>query len=314
MCGSSVLISNGVNHFKQLSINGTGVGIGIIDSGVYPHTDLLKPNNKIKSFSDLINNLNYPYDDNGHGTFMCGAICGSGFISKGIYRGVANGSSIHVIKAFNKLGRGSVASILYGLDKLINESAENNIKVICLPFELLDNNAHILSLFSELFDKAVSNNISIVVPSGSNCNDEDCMRGISILPNCITVSGLDTSSSTNPYFYSSGGLGSKLLKPDFAAACVDICSLNSDTTYISEKNGIKLYPHALERPYTCYTGTSCSAAYIAGVCALLYESKPNLLFKDVSALLKVACKNIEIAKHQQGTGIVDISKIFNDLK
>ena len=70
-------------------MTGKGIGIGIIDSGVYPHCDLLNPSNRIKKFVDIVNNLNYPYDDNGHGTFMSGLICGSGYGSKGMYKGVA---------------------------------------------------------------------------------------------------------------------------------------------------------------------------------------------------------------------------------
>lgn len=310
LCGSSVLTANGMIFENKSKFTGKNVGIGIIDSGIYPHPDLKRPNNKILNFLDLINNFKYPYDDNGHGTFSSGIICSSGYSSNGMYKGIAEGSKIYMIKAFNNLGRGFISDILFAIDTLINESSDYNIKIICLPFELIDYNKFNLSLFSNLFDKAIEKNIIIIVPSGHNTNIENSMRGIALLKNCITVGGIDTTNSKKPYEGSSAGAGGKLEKPDLCAACVNICSLNSDLTYISEKDGQKLYPHPMDKYYTNYTGTSCAAAYISGVCALLYENNPNLTYKDLVSLLRVSCNLLNISKNIQGSGIVNISKLF----
>lgn len=311
LCGTSVLTSNGVFYQEKYKLTGKGVGIGLVDSGVYPHGDLLIPNNKIKKFVDIINGCKYPYDDNGHGTFMAGIISGSGYLSKNMYRGTAENSHLYVIKAFNSLGRAYVSDTLYSIDTLLNESIELNIKVICLPFELTYNNAFELSLYASLFKKAVNKNITIVVPTGHEGNIECSLKGISTLENCITVGGIDTTSPIpKPYKYSSAGPFGKLEKPDLCAACVDICSLNCNTNFISERNSMKIYPQPLEKSYTNYSGTSCAAAYIAGVCALLYENKPDLTFKDVVSLLKVSCKLLEMSKWLQGAGTVDLVKLL----
>lgn len=311
LCGSSVLSANGVKFENKSKLTGKDVCIGIVDSGVYPHPDLKSPSNKILNFLDLINNLKYPYDDNGHGTFISGIIASSGYSSNGMYKGIAEGSKIYMIKAFNSAGRGFISDILFAIDTLIEESNTYNIKIICLPFELLDYNKFYLSLFSKLFEKAVENNLVIVVPSGHNTNTENSMRGIALLKNCITVAGIDTSGVKKPYLNSSAGSGSKLEKPDLSAACVNICSLNSDTSYISERDGQKLYPRVMDNPYTTYTGTSCAAAYISGVCALLYEKNPNLTYKDVVSLLKVSSTFLNIPKSIQGSGIINIKKLLS---
>lgn len=47
---------------------GEGVTIAIIDTGIAPHQDLTRPNNRIIGFKDFINKKSSPYDDNGHGT------------------------------------------------------------------------------------------------------------------------------------------------------------------------------------------------------------------------------------------------------
>lgn len=311
LCGSSVLSSNGISSKERYKLTGKGVGIGLIDSGTYPHNDLLNPNNKIKKFVDLINNFKYPYDDNGHGTFMSGIICGSGLSSKGMYKGIAENSHIYSVKVFNSIGRAYISDILYSIELIINESKEYNTRIICLPFELLDYNEFILSLFNKLFDLAIRNNMVVVVPSGNNGSKGDSIKGIATLPNCITVAGLDTTGVIKPYLYSSSGPFGKLEKPDLSAACVDICSLNTNKNYISERNGTKIYAYPLENPHTTFSGTSCAAAFISGVCALLLESKPDLCFNDILSLLKVSCKLLDIYKWSQGAGILDMNKLLS---
>ena len=71
LCGMSVSTANKVKISSKIPIKGKGIGVAIIDTGVYPHPDLITPYNRIVTFTDLINGLSYPYDDNGHGTCTC---------------------------------------------------------------------------------------------------------------------------------------------------------------------------------------------------------------------------------------------------
>ncbi|MDW8801600.1 S8 family serine peptidase [Clostridium sp. A1-XYC3] len=312
LCGGKpVLPSNGIMFQERYKLTGKNICIGLIDSGVYPHADFLNPRNRIKKFTDVLSECRYPYDDNGHGTAIAGILGGSGYLSKGVNRGVAENSYLYVIKAFNSLGRGYVSDILYSIETLINDREEFNIKVICLPFELLSSDYFIVSLFSKIFDVAASYNVTIVVPAGHNGNDEGSIIGIATLENCITVAGIDTSHiQPKPYKYSSTGPFAKLDKPDLSAAAVNILSTNSNTDYISEKNGLKIYPSSLDTPYINISGTSCSAAYVAGVCALLYENNPDLTPKDLLSLLKVSCNLADMSKWIQGAGILDLNKLL----
>lgn len=310
LCGMSISTANKVKLSNKSNITGKGVGIGIIDSGVYPHMDLLTPSNKVGLFTDIIDGLIYPYDDNGHGTCTSGIIAGSGNRSNNMYCGVAPGSTLYCYKAFDKFGKGFVSDILYSLELIILDSEKYNIKVICLPFELLYYNQFIISCFDILFKTCTDKGIVPVVPSGSNRNIEGSLTGIALCKNCITVSGLDTTSSPKPYTYSSSGLIKNNSKPDLCAACVDIVSLNCNTAYISQKNGIKLYPSKLEKSYTTFSGTSLAAAYISGLCALLFENNPSLNFKDIVSLLKLSCEDLDIQRSSQGSGKVNLNKIL----
>lgn len=310
LCGKNVFSANKVSIERNYRLTGKNIGIGLIDSGTYPHLDLITPRTKISKFLDIINNCKYPYDDNGHGTSIAGILCGSGYSSKGLYKGIAEDSNIYSIKAFNNLGRGFVSDILYALDTLIEDSDKFNIKVICLPFEMLSNNKNILSLFNDLFSIAVSKNIIIVVPSGHNGIDFNSMKGIAVLDKCVTVGGLNINSTIEPYINSSSAPNSKINKPDISAACVDIVSTNTDINYISERNGKKIYPKSLENSYCSFTGTSYAAAYVSGLCALLYENNPDLNLKDIKALFKISSELQDIPKSVQGNGILNLSKLL----
>lgn len=313
LCGLSVTAGNKIHFSESNKLSGAGIGIGLIDSGIFPHQDLVSPSNKIELFEDLINELHYPYDDNGHGTSIAGILCSSGLSSNNVHKGICSKSKLYCYKAFDKLGKGFASDILYAVQSLSNISQENNIRILCLPFELLTHNTFITSCFSLAFDYAISRGLIPIVPSGSNSNDKTSLIGISTLQNCLTVAGLDTTAPlTKSYLYSSSGPYGKITKPDLSAACVNIISLNSNTNYVSEKNGIKLYPNKLDMPYKTFTGTSIAAAYICGVCALLCEKNPSITFKDMVSLLKVACEPVsDISKAIQGEGVVNVGNILS---
>jgi subtilisin family serine protease len=313
LCGMSVTTANKIHFSEKNTLSGTGIGIGLVDSGIFPHQDLISPSSRIELFEDLINNIRYPYDDNGHGTSIAGILCSSGLSSNNMYKGICHKSKLFCYKAFDKLGKGFASDILYSIDSLANISMENNIRILCLPFELLTHNTFIISCFDLVFNYAISKGLIPIVPSGSNLNTKSPIMGISTLSSCITVGGLNTTASMiTPYIYSSEGPYGKLLKPDLSAACVNVVSLNSDTNYISEKNGAKIYPGKLEAPYKTFTGSSIAVAYISGLCALQCEKTPCVTFKDMVALLKVACDPIEdVSNTLQGEGLVNINKLMN---
>ena len=196
------------------------------------------------------------------------------------------------------------------MEMIFEGSEKHNIKLLCLPFELLHYNVFLQKCFDIMVSLINSKNITCIVPSGSNKNLDGSITGIALCPNCITVSGYDSTSKVKPYAYSSIGSLKKDLKPNLCAACVDIVSLNSNTNYISEKDGTKLYPSKLDSSYKTFSGTSLAAAYVTGVCALIYENNENLTPKDVTSLLKVSCEPLDMPKNCQGDGKININSIL----
>ena len=52
---------------------GKGIGVAILDTGIYPHIDF---DSRICAFADFIAHKKSPYDDNGHGTCVAGILPG----------------------------------------------------------------------------------------------------------------------------------------------------------------------------------------------------------------------------------------------
>ena len=317
ICASPIGIepANGLRFSHNYKLCGKNISIALIDTGVYPHKDLTEPVNRIIYFNDIINNIHYPYDDNGHGTFIAGIMCGSGLYCNNMYKGLATKSNLYVYKCFDAKGKGFVSDILYALDIIIDMYEEANIKIICLAAEYLSYNSFIINAFNDMFKKCCDKNIIVVVPSGSSKNSDCSIKGFATSKYCFTIGGYDTYKTDKPYEYSSSGPYLKLTKPEFVAAASNITSLNSDVTFVSERRGIKLYPSKLEKLYTVYSGTSCSSAYICSIIALLFEDNINLTFNDILSLFKLSAVSPDInkeyvTKNMVGYGLIDPKQIL----
>ena len=68
---------------KQSVYTGKGIGVVLLDTGIYPHMDF---GDRIYAFADFISYRTFPYDDNGHGTCVAGILGGSGEASMEIGR------------------------------------------------------------------------------------------------------------------------------------------------------------------------------------------------------------------------------------
>ena len=62
----------------SMGITGRGVGVAVLDTGIYLHEDF---KDRVTAFADFVNHRTSPYDDNGHGTHIAAMIGGSGMQS-----------------------------------------------------------------------------------------------------------------------------------------------------------------------------------------------------------------------------------------
>ena len=120
------------DHPEPINYTGKGIGVAVVDTGVAPHPDLVKPADRIVAFKDYINEKREPYDDNGHGTHVAGIIAGNGYGSRGKYSGIAPEANIIAIKTLDKEGSGDTSDVIAAIQWVLDNRNRYNIKVLNL--------------------------------------------------------------------------------------------------------------------------------------------------------------------------------------
>src|SRR5687768_2576018 len=87
---------------------GKGVTIAFLDSGFYPHSDLIEPANRIIAYKDLsderpcLQSASPSESWQWHGTQTSVAAAGNGHLSGGFYRGLAHEAQLVLVKVSEK--------------------------------------------------------------------------------------------------------------------------------------------------------------------------------------------------------------------
>lgn len=233
-------------------LDGSGVTMCVMDTGISPHIDLSVPKERIVHFVDMINGENEPYDDNGHGTFVAGVAVGNGLMSGGEVIGVAPKANVVGIKVIGKSGESGTFKILDGMQWLFDNYRRYGIKVVCMSFgaEPLPY-ADPLKIGVEMLTRS-----GIIVVAASGNSGENTVKSPAISSEIIAVGAVD--SNDNIAQFTSRGVYQGATRPDVYADGVDVVGLRAGGTYAG------------------MSGTSVSAPYIAGACCLLCQKYKNI--------------------------------------
>ena len=111
-----IVIPTGLRMNADPRFTGKGVTICFIDSGFYPHADLIATKNRIKKIVDIPNlsesskvlsfgeNLGEVSSSAWHGTMTSVVCAGDGYLSGGLYRGIASDAELVLLKVQDKKG------------------------------------------------------------------------------------------------------------------------------------------------------------------------------------------------------------------
>jgi serine protease AprX len=187
---------------------GRGVTLAFLDSGFYPHPDLIYPKSgraggRVLCYADatgpeiiehdLFNQRQFsiqPDWTTWHGTMTTSVAAGSGRKSGSLYRGIANQASLVLVKTGNRSGRGiSEADIQRALEWVIANKARFDIRVvnISLGGDFPSNGK--LSDLDQAVEQAVAAGLVVVAAAG-NSGEERLLPPASA-PSAITVGGYD---------------------------------------------------------------------------------------------------------------------------
>lgn len=283
----------------QKNFTGADINVAVIDTGICESLDFCSFENRILHFEDFVNKRSIPYDDNGHGTFVSGVLCGNGFLSGKKYCGVAPKSKIVMCKALDNMGESSAINILEAMQWIFDNRKKYNIRVVCMSFgsQPLESGDPLLLGAEALWNSG----IVVVAAAGNSGPNEKTIKSPGISGKIITVGALDDGRENGEIAFknfkvakfSSRGPAYPFFKPDCIACGVKIVS---DTC---KDNNF----------YTTMSGTSVATPIIAGSCALLLQKNPKLSPLEVKSKILASCQSIGLGRNEQGFGVVDVEKL-----
>src|SRR5262249_62432175 len=110
------------------AVNGHGMRVAVIDSGVNPHPAL--KNRSVANVSLVTGDSSY-LDAFGHGTHVAGIITGSGSAAAGVTSlytgGIAPGANIINVRVLGDDGSGLTSDVIAGIDWSIANRTKYNI-------------------------------------------------------------------------------------------------------------------------------------------------------------------------------------------
>ena len=156
----------GVNSQSLSGLNGEGVVVCIVDSGI----DLSHPDFKslvLKGWLDSVNGIDEPYDDEGHGTAMSGII-----VADGGLKGVSRGVDLLVAKAIDGEGQGDAGSVADSVDWCVQQGAD----VISLSLgggQSFGSGFFTTDQLEQSVDTALDNGVFVIASAGNDGGDDD---------------------------------------------------------------------------------------------------------------------------------------------
>lgn len=275
---------------------GRGIGVAVLDTGCFPHEDF---QGRIAAFFDMVRSRRLPYDDNGHGTHVCGIIGGDGSASGGRFCGVATGCHLIPVKVLDKRGGGYVSDVLSGLHTVLQQRERYNIRIVNVSVgsfsgRNMSENSALVRGVEEIWDAG----FVVVVAAGNMGPKSGTITTPGISRKVITVGCSDDDKEVNVMgnrmsdYSGRGPTRSCICKPDIVAPGAAITSC-------SQTNG-----------YAVKSGTSMATPYVSGAIALLLEQHPEMSNRDVKLFLRERAVDLGLPRNQQGWGLLDIPSLL----
>ena len=249
-------------------ITGTGVKVGIIDTGIdYTHPDLAA---NYAGGTDFANNDNDPMDDNGHGTHVSGTVAA---IDNTIgVLGVAPDVRLYGIKVLDRNGSGTFADVIAGIDW----AAANGMQVINMSLGASVGSAGL----QQACDNAYAAGVVICAAAGNDYGGP--VNYPAKYSSVIAVSAIDSSDKLA--FFSNQGPEVELAAP-----------------------GVSVYSTYRGGGYATLDGTSMATPHVTGVAALVWASGVANTATGVRDRLDQTARDIGAAGRDNsfGFGVVD---------
>ena len=292
----------GAAHVSQ---TGAGICVAVLDTGVSVHPDL---KGRVKYFKDFVHRREYLYDDNSHGTHICGILCGSGAMSEGRLCGIAPQADIVMCKILNEKGEGCAEDMLSALLFILQYKNALGIRIVNISVGIGDLKDPVTV---KRLQKAVENlweeGVIVVCAAGNKGPADGSISAVCNSTKVITVGCHDgeyyKGEEERCEIYSGrGDRFARVRKPDVVAPGTKICSCNGKWSEKIKKN---------DGFYGVKTGTSMATPIVSGSIALLLEKEPWLSPDQVKERVLFSATDLGEDWNKQGWGMINTKRLLD---
>ena len=323
---------------------GRGVTLALVDSGFYPHPDLVTPNNRIKAWADASTDPvtwktfgpdetpEWPGWDSGvpsqwHGLMTSGVAAGNGGMSHGIYRGLASEAELVLVQVTGQDGRITNASITRALNWLHEHCTDLGVKVASMSVA----GEHTGWLVGNPVDEAVGALVrdGVVVVTASGNDGARRLVPPATAPSALTIGGLDDKNNFDPdevevWHSNYGATVTGMSKPELVAPSIwvvapilpnsEVAKEAQDLFALRAMNSEEVERRIAEQKlvtphYQHVEGTSFAAPLVASVVACMLQANPDLTPNLIREILMNTAQPVPGAdRKRQGAGALEPSR------
>ena len=284
-------------------VDGTGVTVAMIDTGVARHEDF---GHRVVARVDFTPG-GAGDDQYGHGTHLAGVIAGDGGASGGKWRGVAPGAELVSVKVAGADGSTDVSVVIAAIQWVVTHRGQYGIRVLNLAFGTDSTQPYAIDPLNAAVERAWAAGITVVVSAGNRGPGVGTIAKPGDDPYVITVGAADLNQTPERWddevapFSSRGPTRDGFEKPDVVAPGTTIVATRDAGSAVDQ-----LHPDAVvDEDYFKGTGTSQSGAVVSGIAALMYETNPNLTPRRVKGILMGTAFRSAAYRVGGGDGLVD---------
>src|SRR6266567_7542027 len=296
----------------QFGLNGTGIGVAVIDSGIIDIPDLHGQTYRVV-YSQDFTGIKTALDQYGHGSHVAGIVGGNGKNSTGsnyfyTFKGIAPNVNLINLRVLDKNGVGTDSAVINAIQQAVMLQKLYNIRVINLSLGRPVYESYTLDPLCLAVESAWKAGIVVVVAAGNYGRDNsqgtsgyDTITVPANDPYVITVGAMKTMGTPSRgddliASYSSKGptIIDHFVKPDLVAPGNLIISLYTvaltlPASYPGNDIYYSLYQFnggsTTSATYYRLSGTSMAAPMVSGAAALLLQQNPLLTPDQIKARL-----------------------------
>ncbi|MFL6274270.1 MAG: S8 family peptidase [Blastocatellia bacterium] len=331
---SGAALARNLGTLSTGAINGSGVGIAILDSGIYAaHHSFLNS----AGVSRVVASVDFTGegrtdDPYGHGTHVASIAAACDHVSSGAYTGIAPNAKLINVRVLNSRGEGSISNAIAGIEWCIANKAAYNIRVLNLSFGATATDSAEDDPLCQAVMRAFTAGLVVCVAAGNAGKDAagrkvyGSIHSPGIEPSAITVGaantfatnsraddGVTTYSSRGPtrsYYTDASGVKhyDNLIKPELVAPGNKIIDAESPNNLIlSSSPQLAALTTSVYHDQMYMSGTSMATPAVAGAVALVLQRNPNLSPNLVKAILEYTAQPLAgFNTLEQGAGELNV--------